>query len=80
MATFCGSDGSALASFVLRSEHEYASKQGLGKHSRSDIEDESPQPPEKLRQTSAALDLTPLLTSFSTLGIPFPSDDEGLAD
>ena len=80
MATFCPSDSSALAPYVLKKEREYNPKQRLGKHSRSDTEDESTQPLKKLQHTSASLDLTPLLTNFSTLGIPFPIYDEGVAD
>lgn len=81
MATFCPSDGSALAPHVLEKEREYyTTKQRLGKHSRSDTEYESTQPLKKLQHTSASLDLTPLLTNFSTLGIPFPVYNGALAN
>lgn len=79
MATCCASDSSALAPSVLVKEFEYT-KQRTGKRLRSVTEDESPQPAKKLQQTSASLDLTPLLTNFSTLGNPFPTCNKDLAD
>jgi hypothetical protein len=71
---------SAWTSNLRHAEYKETPKARLRKRPRSEAEDELERPAKRLQQTSASIDLSPLLTNFGSLGMPLPKIHERLAD